>query len=118
MIDGHIRRLIIAETELVDTAERALEAQSPRNMHRHTRALLEAAEIHVETVKDSEGGHDYRLLAAEILAFAVTDPRLIMEVPPEQIDPNSRLSQRLQVRRERWPAVSGYLDTLIHRVSV
>jgi len=117
-MDEGIKRLIIAETELVYAAERALEAKSQRSMHRHARALLEVAETHIGIVKDIEGGYDYQLLATEILTFALTDPRLIMDVPPEQIDPNSRLSQRLETRRERWPVVSDYLETLIHRASV
>jgi len=117
-MDEGIKRLIIAETELVQTAELALEAKTSRNMRKYTKLLLKVSKTHVEIVNDPAGGYDYQLLATEILTFALTDLRLIMDVPPEQIDPNSRLSQRLETRRERWPVVSDYLETLIHRASV
>ncbi len=112
ILEADMRELIKAETVLEFTAVRALEADTVRDMQKHTRVLLLAAAIYVGVVNYPSVGYDHRALAHEILYHATQDSRLTLGQRPGEIDPNNLQSLRLERRRAHLPATRQYLEAL------
>jgi hypothetical protein len=105
--------VMLTEGALISIAIHTVEAEADRTREKLLHNLLNETRSNIRVVSELEGTTDPIKVARELLRFTVMGARLLMEVPPEKIDPFDKYSKQLQTRRKNLPHVLQMFDSIV-----